>query len=566
MWSVSRALAAARPDDRRRAAGRLVVQTDAVCETSANNFLLIFIFRKTLMPDFVKLIGNDFRAAILLFPCPQKILMVTDSSLNFGTGGFGLSEFKDIVTSAGHTVSTAHRSGTAPVTIAGNFNFQTAATAVTLANYDQMWLFGFSTAALTGPEQQVIAAFMNSGGGVFATGDHSTIGAGMGNNIPRVRLMRDWAGVPMASQDRHDTVVDIGPDNIKQFSDQSDDLPQRIFPIWLSNGGDQFTKSTWSVHPVLRHSSGAVDFLPDHPHESQCFGPAGVAGNFAGVEEWPQASDGSRPGAMVAAVSVSGGRFVESGAPTASGTKPPVIPKLFGAISAYDGDRANVGRVVCDATWHHFVNINLNGSGSGREAMKPGGVATGEYLKIQTYYKNTVRWLAPRGRRNCWPWLQVVAVRFTFELLEELRPEPHPCPWDPLIRIGALTEEALTREFGPGAADTIVADLLANAKGAPALARAMRMRQPKTLKEGESDIDLLPRTEIRRAILGELMNAIVRDLPVDAEKLAEVLRKNHDELAVKHSMLAVETAQRTVAGKMAGARKTLDMMFDGAVN
>ena len=75
------------------------------------------------MPDFVKLIGNDFRAAILLFPCPQKILMVTDSSLNFGTGGFGLSEFKDIVTGAGHTVSTAHRNGTAPVTIAGNFNF-----------------------------------------------------------------------------------------------------------------------------------------------------------------------------------------------------------------------------------------------------------------------------------------------------------------------------------------------------------------------------------------------------------------------------------------------------------
>ena len=62
------------------------------------------------------------------------------------------------------------------------------------------------------------------------------------------------------------------------------------------------------------------------------------------------------------------------------------------------------------------------------------------------------------------------------------------------------------------------------------------------------------------------MNAIVRDLPVDAEKLAEVLRKNHDEMAAKHSALAVETAQRTVAGKVAGARKTLDVMFDGAVN
>jgi len=517
-----------------------------------------------IMPDLQRLIGNRFRDAILLFPCPQKILMVTDGSLDFGPGGFGLSEFKNIITTAGHTVATAHRSGVAPVTIGGNFNFATAATAVTTANYDQLWLFGFSTTALTAAEQSVVANFMAKGGGVFATGDHSTIGAGMGNNLPRVRLMRDWATVPMATQQRHDTVVDIGPDNIKQFSDQSDDRPQRIFPIWLSNGGDQFVKATWSVHPVLRHSSGAVDFLPDHPHESQCFGPAGVPGNFAGVEEWPAAADGSRPGAMVAAVSVSGGRFVESGAPTPTGTKPPVIPKLFGAISTYDGDRSNVGRIVCDATWHHFVNINLNGSGSGRQALEPGGVATAEYLKIQTYYRNTVRWLAPKGRRSCWPWLQVVAVRFNFELIEELRPEPHPCPWDPLIRIGVLTEEALALEFGPGAADCIVADLLANAGGAPAIARAMRMRRPALDREGEGGIDLLPRAEIRRAILGELMNAIVRDLPEDAEQLAELLKRGHDDLAAKHSQLAVQTAQRTVAAKLAKARAELDLAFEVA--
>lgn len=513
------------------------------------------------MPNFEKLIGNDLRAAILLFPCPQKILMVTDASLNFSGAGFGLSEFKDIVTSAGHTVSTAHRGGTPPTTIAGAFNFATAATAVIVANYDQLWLFGFSLTPLSAAEQGVIATFMNNGGGVFATGDHLTIGAGMGSNIPRVRQMRDWAGVPMVEQMRHDTVVDIGLDSIKQFEDQSDDLPQRIFPIWLSNGGDPRVKSTWSVHPVLRHSTGAVDFLPDHPHESQCFGPAGAPGNFAGVEEWPQASDGTRPGAMIAAMSVSGGRFVE-------GTnKPPVIPRLFGAMSAYDGDRANVGRVVCDATWHHFVNVNLNGSGSGRSGLYRNGVATDEYKKIQTYYKNIARWLSPRGRRNCWPWLQVVVVRFNFELLEELRPEPQPCPWDPLIRIGALTEAALTQEFGPGAADVIVAEMLANAKGAPAIAKAMRMRLPKPQdKEVESGIDLLPRADLRRAVLGELMNAIVRDLPDDPQKLAEVMRRNHDEIANKHVQLAVETGQRAVAGKMARARKELDAMFEGAVN
>ncbi|NJP09643.1 MAG: hypothetical protein HC866_09280 [Leptolyngbyaceae cyanobacterium RU_5_1] len=38
--------------------------------------------------------GNRFAEIILRFPCPQKILMVTDSSLNFGTAGFGLSEMQ----------------------------------------------------------------------------------------------------------------------------------------------------------------------------------------------------------------------------------------------------------------------------------------------------------------------------------------------------------------------------------------------------------------------------------------------------------------------------------------
>ena len=241
--------------------------------------------------------------------------MVTDSSLNFGAGGFGLSEFVSIITGAGHTVSTAHRSGTAPVTITGAFNFATAATAVTKANYDQIWLFGFSTTNLLANEQTTIANFMKSGGGLFATGDHSTIGAGMGNNIPRVRAMRNWSSIPMATPERHDTVLEPGPDNIKQFEDQGDDIPQRIFPVFFSNGGSDFAASSWSVHPILRHTSGAVDYLPDHPHESECLAPTPVAGDFAGVEEWPAPTGGgARIQAQVAAVSVSAGRFIVSGA------------------------------------------------------------------------------------------------------------------------------------------------------------------------------------------------------------------------------------------------------------
>lgn len=67
--------------------------------------------------------GNRLWKIIWKFPCPQKILMVKGSSLDFGTGGFGLSEFVATITNAGHTAATAHRNGSGPnLTIDDNFN------------------------------------------------------------------------------------------------------------------------------------------------------------------------------------------------------------------------------------------------------------------------------------------------------------------------------------------------------------------------------------------------------------------------------------------------------------
>ena len=481
--------------------------------------------------------GNRFAEIILKFPCPQKILMVTDSSLDFGTGGFGLSEFVSIVRGAGHTVTTAHRSGSGPnLTIAGSYNFATAATAVTPANYDQIWLFAFSTTALSGPEQSTIAQFMKSGGGVFATGDHETIGAGMGANLPRVRSMRNWATIPMVNPNRHDTVVDPGADNVKQFQDQADAIPQRIYPVFFSNGGADNVASSWSVHPVLRHASGAVNYLPDHPHESECLAPSPVAGSFAGVEEWPApVGGGARIAAQVAAVSISAGRFITDT------LKPPVKPRCFGAISAYDGDGASVGRIICDATWHHFVNINLNGAGAGldpttglaRTGLYAGGVATPEYLKIQRYYRNTVRWLAPRNRRFCWPFLQVALARFDFEIAELRLPFPHPCPWDPLLRGGLIAEAALTRHWGPGALAEIVDDMVEAVSPTPALVRLMKAQQPVDdgAQDARAEPSLLPLQDMRRVMLASVLNLIAHKLPEDEEKLASLLKRGHDKLA-----------------------------------
>jgi hypothetical protein len=503
-----------------------------------------------MLNDAVLFRGNHLAELVLKIPCPQKILMVADSSLNFNTGMFGLSEFVSIITGAGHTVSTAHRSGTAPVTIAGAYNFATAATAVTTANYDQIWLFGFSNTPLTAAEQTGIANFMKNGGGVFATGDHETIGRGMGNNIPRVRSMRNWSTIPMTNPMRHDTVVNPGLDGIKQFDDQADIFPQQIYPVFFSNGGPQNDPTTWKVHPVLHHKSGAVDFLPDHAHESECLAPTPVAGNFAGVEEWPTpVGGGPRIPAQVVAVSISAGRFITDS------LKPPVLPRCFGAISAYDGDAAKVGRIVCDATWHHFVNINLNGAGADadtsgvpRAGMYVGGMPTPEYLKIQRYYLNTVRWLAPIGRRLCWPFIIAAALRFDAEVLELQLPEPHPCPWDPLVRIGLVVEEALTRHWGPGMLEELVDDILLTTGAAPALSQVLKSRRFAQGGEQEkpSETTLLPLQELRRAVFGSIVNLLARELPEDEKPLARVIRGFDDDSGNKLLVEGLRGAQQSM--------------------
>ncbi|HEY6639291.1 MAG TPA: hypothetical protein VIY67_01010, partial [Nitrospiraceae bacterium] len=69
--------------------------------------------------------------------------------------------------------------------------------------------------------------------------------------------MRNWSTIPMVNPNRHDTVLDPGADNVKQFQDQADAISQRIYPMFFSNGGPDNVGSSWNVHPVLRHSSGA---------------------------------------------------------------------------------------------------------------------------------------------------------------------------------------------------------------------------------------------------------------------------------------------------------------------
>jgi len=91
--------------------------------------------------------------------------------------------------------------------------------------------------------------------------------------------------------------------------------------------------------------------------------------------------------------------------------KPPVPGGEFGVIGAWDGHRTGThGRIVVDATWHHFININLVGVDAlaGRVPPHPkalGFLATpsgqAHYERIKAYFRNIADWLTPRSARRC---------------------------------------------------------------------------------------------------------------------------------------------------------------------
>jgi hypothetical protein len=91
-----------------------------------------------------------------------------------------------------------------------------------------------------------------------------------------------------------------------------------------------------------------ITYLPDHMHEGLCEVPTDLSKSFT--------FDG----------------YTASEYPTLGGhqQKPEVIAKAdshgaiatdFGGLGAYDGHQVGVGRVLVDATWYHWFNINLVG-------------------------------------------------------------------------------------------------------------------------------------------------------------------------------------------------------------
>jgi hypothetical protein len=407
--------------------------------------------------------------------CTPKLLVITDNLNYLANSDFGLTEFVNtlrgatihgmtpIVTTASFSPSgtLSYNATTKHIT---NFKFTDATHGLQKSRYDVVLILSFSRAF--GPKLtdepgalDAVTKFMQSGGGVFATGDHEDLGAGMCMDIPRVRSMRFWrANTPHVRNDKRLTTNPPGSDDVYQFEDQADAFPQRLYVNYRTDAG-----GIGNAHPLLQlpgsSPARAIEVFPDHPHEGECVVPSNLTTKLLDniTDEWPVQIGRSRISPEAVALSMSHGNGFSG--------KDPVIPRSFIAICAYNGQLANVGRVVTDATWHHFVNVNLVGS----PPMPPAGRQglTGRNRNdVNQYYRNIVTWLMPKNVRRCgrYAWLAQELVRFP--LFEELELAPiEKLSSQSLRETGALVEVALAKRTPQFQVKQLLDDVLEEALG-----------------------------------------------------------------------------------------------------
>jgi hypothetical protein len=159
--------------------------------------------------------------------------------------------------------------------------------------------------------------------------------------------------------------------------------------------------------------------------------------------------------------------------------KQALVPRSFISICAFDGQRASVGRVVTDATWHHFVNINLDGTGTSpaKSGLQiPGAPPTDspELTRIRHYYGNLANWLMPSSTRRCLRFVKTLVELSRFPLYEELEwppkpgpgpgPGPDPSPLD-LVKVGDQLLASLATRLPAWQVEAMALDGLAEAIG-----------------------------------------------------------------------------------------------------
>jgi hypothetical protein len=465
-------------------------------------------------------------------------------------------------------------------------------------DYDQVWFFadrpnrqdgqeGVMTDddvrndpfALNDAELKLVAEWMDRGGGVFATGDHTVLGGALCHRLPRVRSMRRWTvaqGVPPRSAtDRHETLQPaMGGDA------ETDTILQ---PLELVDQGGPFI-GPLGPHPLFRSAYGLIDRFPDHMHEGEII-PDGEIGldapldipGYGGVE-YPSAlevlassfagglSAFQRPRPRIVAY----GRTTNPNYPTEIADAGGVLPLLafgnagvfgfterFGLVGVYDGDSVGIGRVVVDSTWHHWLSINIHSIAQQDEppvvAFKASAIAGDlwptAYKKMQAYYRNVARWLATPAQRRA------MLVSGTWGVITSAPPDAFSLA-DNARRVGDSLVETLDRELTPG-----VVNELAAAFVPPLLASsATRAREAGARAPFTAEI-------VNRAIVGTIGKSLLEPALEYRHQRDRGLRPRFDDEAIRRRALEGAATGRQLlsqwlddaAATIAASREVLGM-------
>lgn len=250
----------------------------------------------------------------------------------------------------------------------------------------QIWLFGCGDENRPPKplEQDVVAsifALMRSGVGVFATGDHDSLGADLSEPIPRVRRMRFWrsdifSGEHRPPDTRFDRVNSICPPLFPHLDIKPDydDTPKRVYfsPEWYMPG------QQWGadIHPIGMHPDLLrIGYLPDHRHEGECRVPS-----MAEMDEGTRSQEDFPAGARYQIVAYAARMGLTKGKPTHA--------EIYPVVSAFTA--LTEGRVVVDSTFHHWVNGNIHAAMINERSWA--------WLHIREYAANIGVWLARQTR------------------------------------------------------------------------------------------------------------------------------------------------------------------------
>ena len=220
-------------------------------------------------------------------------------------------------------------------------------------DFDEMWLFAVDTGGGLKPEEcQAISRFRRGSRGVLVTRDHMDLGSSVCT----------LDGVGLAHQ--------FHTKNLDARDPLERDDPYTLSIDWPNfhsgaNGDFQVIEVVGDTHPVLADAAsptGAVRYLPSHPHEGAVIAPANQDA-----------------------------RVIARGRSRATG-------RAFNLAVAFEGERGR-GRAIAQSSFHHFADYNWDPrTGCPSFVTEPPGDAMlrepAALASVQRYVRNVAIWLA----------------------------------------------------------------------------------------------------------------------------------------------------------------------------